>query len=134
MVAPRICDFGPLVAARPYSRVELAAEKRRLKVTADVPESGALWHRMGSDRRGHVVLRLRAAICDSAQAVARPAHRLAPARARQTDLDDQREHQSTTARAASRQLERCKQGRASAHLHGQTQQRLDGPRVRSYLP
>ena len=57
--------------------VESAAQERRPEVSADVPQSGALRHRLGRDRRGHVLLRLRAAIFAAAQAVSRSAHRLA---------------------------------------------------------
>ena len=69
-----------------------------LEVSADVPEPGALRHRMGRHRRRHGVLRLRAAVCPVAQAIPRSAHRRAPACARKTGLDDQRNHQSATAR------------------------------------
>ncbi len=59
------------------------------EISADVPEPSALWHRVGSAGRCHGVLRLRAAIFAAAQAMARSAHRLAPTRARQADMDDQ---------------------------------------------
>ena len=80
-----------------------------LEVSADVPESGALRHRLGSDRRGDVVLRLRAAVFPAAQAMARSAHRVAPTRAGQADVDDQRDHEGATARAAGGTFERRRQ-------------------------
>jgi glutaryl-CoA dehydrogenase len=102
----------------------------RAEISTDVPEPGSLRHCVGRDRRGHVVLRLRAAICDSAQAVARSAHRLAPAGTGQAHLDDQRNHEGSTAGAAGRTVERRRQGRAPAHFDGEAEQRLDGSGVR----
>src|SRR6266849_6118542 len=102
MVAARLGDFWTVNAGCSYPRIKFAAEKRRPEIAADVPQSSPLRHRLGSDRCGHVLLRLRPAIRHLTQTVARPAHRLAPARARQAHLDDQRDHQSATARAASR--------------------------------
>ena len=47
----------------------------RPEVSADVPESGPLRHRLGRRRRGHGLLRLRSAILPAAQTIPRPTHR-----------------------------------------------------------
>ena len=73
---------------------------RGLKAPALVPLAGALRHRLGRDRRGHGLLRNGAAVFDPAQAVRRPAHRLAPAGAGEAGLDDHRDHQGAAAGGA----------------------------------
>jgi glutaryl-CoA dehydrogenase len=112
VVAARLGDVGLVAAGRAHPGIEPAARLRRPEISADVPEPGPLRHRLGSDRRGHGLLRLRAAIRLVAQAVPRPAHRLASTRAGKAGLDDQRDHQSAVARAASRTPERQRQGQA----------------------
>ena len=116
VVAARIGDFGPVAAGRAHARIESAAQDRRPEVSADVPEPGALRHRMGSDRRGHGLLRLRAAILPAPQAVPRSAHRLAPTRAGKTDLDDQRDHQGAVAGLASRPSQRRRTKSSTQHI------------------
>src|SRR5580698_3230864 len=134
MVPARIGDFGPVAAGCAHPRVEFAAEDRWPALSADVPESGALRNRMGSRWGGDGLLRLRVAVFPATQAMARSADRFAPTRARQADLDDQRNHKSSIARAASRTTERRRQSAAATRLHGEAQQRLDGPRMRPHLP
>ncbi len=111
----------------PRAGSKFAAENRRTEISAHVPEPGPLRHCVGRAWRCHGLLRLRLAILAAAEAMARPTHSLAPARARQAHLDDQRNHQGAAAGVASRPPERCGQGGASAHLNGEAQQRLDGP-------
>ena len=133
VVAARVGHVWTLASRRSYSRIQFAAEERWPEISADVPEPGTLWNRLGRDRRGHVVLRLRVAILIAAQAIPRSAHRLAPTRAGKTRLDDQRDHQSATACPTSRPSERRRQSRAPAHLNGQTKQCLDGAGVRAHV-
>ena len=73
-----------------------------LKSRAHVPESGALWHRLGRRRRGHGRLRLRAAVLAVPQTVSRSAHRFASDGAGEAGLDDQRDQQGAAAGAARR--------------------------------
>ena len=75
MVAARLRHLRAVAAGRAAARLGSAARFGRPEVAADVPEPGALWHRLGRDRRGHVLLRHGAAILADAQAVPRPAHR-----------------------------------------------------------
>src|ERR1039458_6590202 len=91
-----------------------------------LPEPGALWHRVGSGRRGNGVLRLRAAVFHHAQTMARSAYRLASTRAGETRLDDHRDHQGAVTRAPSRPLERRGKSAAPAHLDGEEKQRREG--------
>src|SRR5258708_32441193 len=131
MVAARFGDVGLVAAGCANPRVESAAGIGRIEVSADVPESGALWNRVGRSGGGDGVLRLRAAVLVAAETVPRRAHRLAPARAGKTGLDDQRNHQGAVTRAASWPIERCRKSAASAHLDGEEKQRLDGAGVRA---
>ena len=101
VVAARLGHFGPVAAGRAHSGIEPVARDRRLEVSADVPESGALRHRMGSDRSGHGLLRLRAAVLTAPQTIPRSAHRLASTGAGKARLDDQRDHQGAAAGSAS---------------------------------
>ena len=72
-----------------------------LKVSAHVPEPGALRDRLGRGGRGHGLLRLCPAIFTVPQTVSRSAHRLTPAGAGKTCLDDFRNHQGPAAGPAS---------------------------------
>src|ERR1019366_6289605 len=124
-----IADVGFVTAGRADPRVEPVAGIGRIEVSADVLEPGALWNRLGRGRRSDVVLRLRAAVFVVAETIPRSAHRLASTCAGETRLDDQRDHESTVTRAASRPLERRRKSAAPAHLDGEEKQRLDGARV-----
>src|SRR5581483_11672230 len=99
---------------------------------ADVPEPGALRHRLGRHRRRHGVLRHRPAVLAISQAVSRSAYRVAPARAGKAGVDDQRDQQSATAGAPGGPPEGPGQSRPPAHLHGQAEQRVDGAGVRAH--
>ena len=59
---------------------------------------------------------------------------VAPARAGEAGVDDQRDHQGATAGAAGWPPEGRGQSETVAHLHGQAQQRLDGAGVRAHGP
>src|SRR5205823_10344869 len=106
MVAARIGYLGIVSAGCKSSGGESFAEDRRVEISADVPEPGALRHLLGSDRRCHGLLRHRAAIFATAQAIPRSAHCFASTGTRETRLDGQRDHQSATLSAASRTVER----------------------------
>src|SRR5258706_11174573 len=129
MVAARFGDFGPVAAGCANPRVESVAGNRRIEVSADVPQSGALWNRVGCSGRRDGVLRLRATVFVAAETIPRSAHRLASTGAGETRLDDQRDHEGTVARAASWPVERRRKSAASAHLDGEEKQRLDGAGV-----
>src|SRR5208282_5286168 len=133
MVAASIGDLRLVIARCAHPRIEPAARNRRIEISADVFEPGALRHRLGSSRRGDGMLRLRAAIFVVAKAISRSAHSLASTGAGKTCLDDQRNYESAVARAASGTPERCRQSAAPAHFNGKEKQRLDGPRVRPHV-
>src|SRR5215471_10751549 len=118
VVTAGIGDFGAVTARRTRARVESAAEDRWIEVSADVPEPGALRHRVGSDRRRDVVLRLRLAVFAAAEAVARPADCVASACPGQAYVDDRRDHEGTTARTASGTFEGCGEGGTAARFNG----------------
>src|SRR5579864_9711930 len=99
MVATRVGDVRSIAAGCPCARVESAPQNRRPAISADVPQPGALRHCLGSDWRGDVVLRLRAAVFPAPQTMARSANRFAPTRTGQADLDDQRDHKGAIAGA-----------------------------------
>ena len=102
------------------------------EVRADVPQPGALRHRLGSHRRGDGLLRHGAAVCEAAQAVPRQpiaGHQLVQQKLvwMVTEI--------TKAQLLALQLGRLKdQGKARvpAHLHGEEEQRVDGARVRPH--
>ncbi len=72
------------------------ARRQGTKGAALLPVPGALRDRLGRDRRGHGLLRDGARLFRAAQAVRRPADRLAPARAGKTRRDDHGDHQGAT--------------------------------------
>ena len=74
MVASRVGHQRPLPAGCSHSRDQPAAWNGRTEEPAHVPEPGALRHQLGRNRRGHVVLRHGAAICQNEKAVPRAAH------------------------------------------------------------
>ncbi len=78
---------------------------RRPQVAIDVPEPGALWHKLGSHRSRHVLLRHGAAILSPAQAVSRRTDRQPSAGSGKAYLDDLRDQQSATAFPARRAAE-----------------------------
>src|ERR1700674_5443435 len=119
MVVARFGDVGFVAARCANPRAESAAGIGRIEVSADVLESGALWNRVGRNRRGDGVLRLCAAVFVAAETIPRSAHRLASTGAGETRLDDQRNHEGAVTRAASRSIERRRKGPASAHLDGE---------------
>src|SRR6202521_2540908 len=133
MVVARFGDVGFVAAGCANPRVEPAAGIGRIEVSVDVPESGALWNRVGSNRRGDGVLRLCAAVFVAAETVPRSAHRLASTGAGETRLDDRRDHEGTVTRAASWPIERRRESAASAHLDGEEKQRLDGAGMRAVV-
>ena len=100
-----------------------------LEVSADVSESGAIRHRMGSSGRCHGVLRLRPAVRTAAQTVSRPANRFPPTGAGKTSMDDQRDYEGAVAGSTSGPPEGRREGATPAHFHGQAKQCLDGARV-----
>src|SRR2546429_8977889 len=81
-------DFQPLYAGCPRARIELAAGEWRAQVSTEMSEPGTLWHRLGGNRRGDGLLRLRLAIFIVSQTVPRPAHRVPPTGAGKTGMDD----------------------------------------------
>ncbi len=90
---------------------------------------GALRNRLGRDRRGHGLLRNGAAIHHPAQAVRRPADRVAPTGAGKAGLDDHRNHQGAVAGACKcGRLKDQGKARAGAHLHAQAEQCRDRAR------
>src|SRR5258708_40001998 len=104
MVLTRLRDVGFVTAGCANPRVESAAGIGRIEIPADVPESGALRNRVGRNRRGDGVLRLRAAVFVAAETIPGSAYRLTSIGAGETRLDDQRNHQGAVARAASRPM------------------------------
>ena len=84
----------------------LLAQRRRTERPARLLESGPLRHRLGRSRRGHGLLRHRAAIRQDAQAIRQQAHRLASARAGKAGLDDHRNREGPIAGAARGPAER----------------------------
>ena len=90
-------------------------EAKGLKGRAGLPDAGPLRDRMGSDRRGHGLLRNGALLFGPAQAVRRSAHRVASVGAGETGGHDHGDHQGAVAGAAGRQVEG--QGKAEpAHI------------------
>src|SRR6202040_2725547 len=69
-------------------------KNRRIEFPADVPEPHGLSPRVGCERGGHGLIRLRFAILSITQAVPRSAHRLASTGSAKAGLDDQRDPQS----------------------------------------
>ena len=61
---------------------------QRTRLAPQLPQPGALRHRLGSHRRSHGLLRLLAAVRAVPQAVPRHAYRRPPACTRETSLDD----------------------------------------------
>ena len=105
MVDARLGDVQPVVCRLPRARERPPAGRQGAEGAAVLPLAGALRHRLGRDRRGHGLLRNRAAVLDPAQAVRRPADRLPPAGAGEAGLDDHRDHQGAAAGGAGRPAE-----------------------------
>src|SRR5438128_6976257 len=118
MVVAGVGDFEFVSARRADSAIKFAACQWWAEVSTHVPESGALWDRLGRGGCGHGLLRLRSAILTLPQTISRPAHRLASTDSGKARLDDHRDRQGATTRAASRPSQRSKQGRPPAHLDG----------------
>ena len=112
----------------------LLPQSRRLEVSAELPEPGALWHRLGRHRRGHGLLRLRAAIFAVPQAVPRQpiaSHQLVQEKLVWMISE------ITKAQLLALQVGRLKDAgkvKHAAHLDGQAEQRLDGAGVRAHGP
>ena len=85
-------------------------ESARAQGSARMPDAGALWYRVGRDRRGALVLPLRAGLHQIAQAVLASARRLST-RAEQAGQDADRDHQGAdglpAARASEGRRARC---------------------------
>src|ERR1039458_9610110 len=80
---------GRVAAGCAHPGIEPVAGIGRIEISANVPEPGALWNRVGRGWGGDGVLRLRAAIFVVAETIPRSAHRLASTGAGKTRLDDQ---------------------------------------------
>ncbi len=85
---------------------EPVAAVGRIEVAPELPEPGALRNRLGRDWRGDGLLRLRTAVRAVPQAVPRYADCRASTGAGEVGVDDQRDHQGATARAAGGTPER----------------------------
>ena len=127
MVAAGLGDVGALHAGCPGARDKSPARHRRSQVTLDVPQSGAVRHRMGSDRGGHGLLRNGARVCQGAEAVSGSADCQPPAGAGKTGLDGDRDHKGSAPLLAGRPAQGCRQGLDRADLHGQAEQTSGWP-------
>src|SRR5579872_3817860 len=126
MVAACIRHERPFTPGCPCARLESAARIERAQESVDVPQSSALWHWMGRDRRGDGLLRYCAAICKSAKAVSYPTDRQPPADPGEARLDGQRNLKSSVALAPRGPYEGCWQGGTRTYLDGQAEQCVDG--------
>ena len=106
--AARFRHFRPGDERLRNSRGKCASRRGGLERPAQLPDAGALRHRLGSDRRGDGLLRHGAAIRENAQAISEQAHRVAPARAGQAGFHDHGNFQGAAAGAARRQTKRSK--------------------------
>ncbi len=102
-----------------------------LKGPLFLPESSPLWHRLGSNWRGHGVLSNRPRLCEAAQAIRESPHRLSSASPGKAGLDDYGDYQGPIPDAADRPPERSGPGTSVAHIDGQNEQCIDGARDRA---
>ena len=87
-----------------------APKSFRLERSVGLPEPGPLWDRLGRPGSGHGLLRHRAAIRENSQAVCQQAHRQSSVSPGKTRLDDHRDREGPTPRAARWPAERQWQG------------------------
>ncbi len=88
VVAARLRHLQPIAARRPYPCRLPPARLKGTRLAPQLPQPGALRHRLGSHRRSHGLLRLLAAIRSIPQAVPRHAYRRTSAGTTETSLDD----------------------------------------------
>ena len=105
VVDARIGDVQPVAGGLPRSGERHAARREGTEGAAGLPFAGALRDRLGRAGRGHGLLRDGAPVHHPAQAVRRPADRVASTGAGEAGLDDHRDHQGAIAGGAGRPAE-----------------------------
>src|SRR5208283_4130274 len=123
MVLARFRHFRPGPERLRNPRSESASWRHGPKRAAQLPEPGALRHRLGRAGRCDGLLRHRARIRQDAQAVRGQTDCLAPTGSGETRLDDHGNRERAASGAARRAFERQRQSRRYAHFHAEDEQR-----------
>src|ERR1043166_8129293 len=118
-----------LVRKLPHSGEQSALEGVRAQRGVVLPLTGACGYSVGCDWRGNRLLRDRAWLRKRARTIRSPNRRLS-ARAGKAGLDGAGDYESAVVGAASHPNDGIKQRHTGADLACETQQRLDGARVR----